>query len=680
MAQDYKAFISYTHTDERWAGWLQRSLERYRVPANLKRQGTDELVPNRLHPIFRDRDELASASDLSESIRSALDRAGALIVVCSPYAAQSNWVNEEIRYFQSLNRSNRIFCLIVSGSTKRDAPDCAFPTALLQSEDGLPLPEPLAADLRERGDGKRNAMLKIAAGLIGVGIDDLKQRDAQHRLRVRGAITVASLLIAVTTIGFAIAAQLAREEADLRRIQAENLISFMLGDLRTKLESAGRLDLLDSVGDGAIEYFAVMGDRGTEQEIYSRAIALRQIGEVRFRQGQLVGALEAFEESRNIAETLAGSNPENNQYLFELGQSEFWVGHTALERSELDQTDISFTKYMEISKQLLDAEPENPEYQLELSYAYSNLGTLGVARRELQRALEYFQRSNDLNEKLVAAAPADLGLKDDLALGYSWVGATQLELGHIEESKKAYLLAFNILLELRGISEHRLYSEHFGELAYLLGNVFLNQGNLTEAVSFFDVALDVFTELVAHDPDNAIWRGDRGVSAYHQAEVLLLNDEHDSAREILEQAIDDFMLSVAADPGDVRAVENLALAERLLALLVIEDSIEEALDLSSRAHSRIGEAIDTGTVKPRTVLSSAIVSETHGRILHQAGEDEAADSTWRQALELLTAKGDSGLVQLAVQKQLVIHLQGEDAAAERAAQLAKAGFNDPRFR
>ena len=31
----YRAFISYSHSDERWAGWLHRALESYRVPRRL---------------------------------------------------------------------------------------------------------------------------------------------------------------------------------------------------------------------------------------------------------------------------------------------------------------------------------------------------------------------------------------------------------------------------------------------------------------------------------------------------------------------------------------------------------------------------------------------------------------------------------------------------------------------
>ena len=69
----YKAFISYSHRDERWAAWLHRALESYRIPRKLvgKKYDADE-VPARIRPVFRDRDELPSATDLSSSVKQAL--------------------------------------------------------------------------------------------------------------------------------------------------------------------------------------------------------------------------------------------------------------------------------------------------------------------------------------------------------------------------------------------------------------------------------------------------------------------------------------------------------------------------------------------------------------------------------------------------------------------------------
>ena len=66
-------------------------------------------VPKRIAPIFRDRDELPSATDLGSLINAALASSECQIVICSPQAATSKWVNEEILAFKRLGREDRIW-------------------------------------------------------------------------------------------------------------------------------------------------------------------------------------------------------------------------------------------------------------------------------------------------------------------------------------------------------------------------------------------------------------------------------------------------------------------------------------------------------------------------------------------------------------------------------------------
>ena len=72
-------------------------------------------MPARLYPIFRDRDELAGAAQLGPLIEQALTDSSHLIVLCSPHAVRSRWVNEEIRMFKSMGKSDRVLCLVLSG-------------------------------------------------------------------------------------------------------------------------------------------------------------------------------------------------------------------------------------------------------------------------------------------------------------------------------------------------------------------------------------------------------------------------------------------------------------------------------------------------------------------------------------------------------------------------------------
>jgi MTH538 TIR-like domain (DUF1863) len=94
----FAAFISYTRADEMFARTLHRRLESYFVPKSA-RDGLPLARSKMFRPIFRDQDEFAASSDLGASIRHALNRSDALIVISSSNASRSQWVHEEIAHF-----------------------------------------------------------------------------------------------------------------------------------------------------------------------------------------------------------------------------------------------------------------------------------------------------------------------------------------------------------------------------------------------------------------------------------------------------------------------------------------------------------------------------------------------------------------------------------------------------
>jgi WD40 repeat protein len=204
----YWAFLSYSQRDKQWSDWLRRSIENYRVPRRLGgRQSRDGAVPRRLFPVFRDREELPTSANLGSNIEEALRASRYLIVVCSPNGAASRWVNEEIRAFKAMGREDRVLAVIVDGEPNAsDQPDSGvpecFPKAIryrigAEGELTQERTEPIAADVRPDKDGRDNARLKILAGLLGVGFDELRQRDrARHRRRLILAAAAAMGIIA----------------------------------------------------------------------------------------------------------------------------------------------------------------------------------------------------------------------------------------------------------------------------------------------------------------------------------------------------------------------------------------------------------------------------------------------------------------------------------------------------
>ena len=214
----YWAFISYSHSDKSWADWLHKSLENYPMPRDLvgKPSPADAPIPKRFIPVFRDREELPTATDLGAIIAKALRHARFLVVICSPRSAKSQWVEQEIVHYKRLHGEDRVLCLIVDGEPWASdckpgftADDECFPRAVryrlsAAGEVSDERTEPIAADAREGKDGKENAVIKLMAGLLGVGFDDLRRREqAYQRQRVRRfqmlAATFGVLLLAAIT-------------------------------------------------------------------------------------------------------------------------------------------------------------------------------------------------------------------------------------------------------------------------------------------------------------------------------------------------------------------------------------------------------------------------------------------------------------------------------------------------
>ena len=204
----YRAFISYSHRDSQVARWLHRAIETHAVPAALVGRMTDHgPIPKWIRPVFRDEDELAGAAELGPELQSALSGSAALVVICSPAAAKSKWVDHEIRYYKTVNPTRPVLAVIVEGEPQSEQ-EC-FPEALrwTAGHDGTLVFnedfEPLAPDLQKQD--RHSVKLKLIAGLLGVGFDDLVRRDLKRtrRLMVMFGSLATAIIAALTVLSVA---------------------------------------------------------------------------------------------------------------------------------------------------------------------------------------------------------------------------------------------------------------------------------------------------------------------------------------------------------------------------------------------------------------------------------------------------------------------------------------------
>jgi hypothetical protein len=293
----YHAFISHRPADNcaegrRWADWLRHSLESVEVPGDVAGRRTPAgPIPSRLFPVFVSDDE-----DLTPAAREAIEQSRVMIVVCSPGAAQSTRVIEEIRLFKKTGR-DRLLALIVAGDPdgRVAAGDC-FPETLKYevTKDGKVDREwrlrPLAVDVRTDGRGEGfttaaalgaaleaggdlaageirvrvsdyaakldAARVRIVAGVLGVPPGELEKRDHGAQLsKLRSGRLRAVFAALVFALLAAAAGYFAWREIDRRqslvqaRSRSDELIGSIQHEMREKLEPIGQLALLAEVNE-----------------------------------------------------------------------------------------------------------------------------------------------------------------------------------------------------------------------------------------------------------------------------------------------------------------------------------------------------------------------------------------------------------------------------------------------
>ena len=197
MAQEkeYFAFISYKREDEKWAKWLANELEHYHLPTTLN--GKD--LPKNLRPVFRDVDELA-AGNLPKQIYHALSNSKNLIVICSPRSAKSEWVDKEIDDFIKIKgrKADNIYPFIIDGIPfSKDADKECFPEKLRNLPESE---ERLGGNINDQG-GRSAAVVKIIAGMLGIGFDSLWQKYEREQRKRRYMVIAASLLFSLMSLG-----------------------------------------------------------------------------------------------------------------------------------------------------------------------------------------------------------------------------------------------------------------------------------------------------------------------------------------------------------------------------------------------------------------------------------------------------------------------------------------------
>ncbi|MBT8471602.1 MAG: tetratricopeptide repeat protein, partial [Marinicaulis sp.] len=592
----------------------------------------------------------------------------------------------------------RIRAVIVGGEPFSDDPDTeCFPEALRFKFDDVgemtgEHAEPIAADLRKGGDGKKYAISKLVAGLTGAKLDDLIQREqARRNQRMRamaagfGAVAVAMGALAfdamrqrdVARVADAEAVK-ARDDALVARSEAEDEIEFMLTDLRKKLDAVGRLDILDTVGERALGYYAKRDlSSASPDELGRRARAQLLVGEVDNLRGDLDAALEAYTAAANTTEEQLRRDPDNPDRIFDHSQSVFWVGYIAWQRGDANTARRYWTQYYDQAKRLIEIDPGNDDFQAELEYSYSNLGTLEMDQGNAAEAEEWFRKSLGVSKALAEKYPGAVNRQIAAGQSYSWLAEALYHQAKIREAREARESELAIYEAVQAGTETDATLGNNESIArYSYADILLSEGRIDRAIDEAQLASALADRLFNADPKN-LHLADRAVLARSiLGEALTHTGDYVNASSNLTTAVTIADRLIAEDPTNLRWRGKVAaLPELQLAILAErQDRLEEAAEKIDPLLLRLRPLVEEGA-SDVAVLRIYLTS-----LACQARINDDFTDNWATIVSFL-----AGDIQKHGPKTLTLAIEAHaqmgqhELASDLSQSLHKPGFRHPEF-
>ncbi|BCW88879.1 hypothetical protein sos41_20230 [Alphaproteobacteria bacterium SO-S41] len=645
QALKYRAFISYRHKDKLWGDWLHKALESYRVPRELVgTPGKDGPIPQRIAPVFRDREDLAASVDLGTDIRNAIAASANLVVICSPGAVASKFVADEIIEFKRLGRSDRIFAIIVEGEPNAADPalEC-FPDALkfhLAPDGTLSTnrTEPIAADAREHADGKENAKLKLIAGLLGVGFDQLRRRELEaQRRRFRRFISVAATLVvifaglagAAVWFGYRAEAERVRAEDNLDKARktANGVVSDLAGEFR---DAAGmQASLGRKILDRAKLLMDELGSQGemTEARLRDRGKALGMLGRAVLDIGQIAPAETSLKESLRIWENVLALHSGDATAISEAAKAEHYLSWSAAARGDLAEERRLATKARDRVAPLVAA-PDGTIDPIVLAEALEIAVVLDPAVTSADRAAKLTR---------LIALREDMALKDDkgdaairLTANYRFASQAASAGGDLakalEFDNKGIALAEKLVAadpyDMR--RQGNLASQYMGSAveAFQRSEVILTKSRLKQAI-------DILERLIAIDPTNGQYRQLAASSLAMVNAIANLEGDTPGQEDSLQRVITTWRGLVQVDPRNVEA--RVELAGSLGQLANFYDGADRVPEQIAVLREQLKETEDTVALASNPETLAAEVDA----LIDLAYAVQSQDYTSEEAMQLL---------------------------------------------
>jgi tetratricopeptide (TPR) repeat protein len=293
------------------------------------------------------------------------------------------------------------------------------------------------------------------------------------------------------------------------------LVNYLLYDGFDRLVALGRLPLV-KLALGAVRSWLERhpGTLAEEGEwLREQGALLEREGNVSIAQGDLAGALSAYQELQAIAQRLAESDPSNSDWQRNLSVSHDKVGDALQAQGDLAGALSAYRESLAIRKRLAESDRSNAGWQRDLSVSDSKVGDVLQAQGDLAGALSAYWESLAIDQRLAESYRTNAEWQRDLSVSHSKVGDVLEAQGDLAGALSAYRESLAIVQRLAESDRSNAgWQRDLSLTLTVLAELHEQQSELSEALPLAEASLAIDERLAALDRTNVMWQKDVAIS------------------------------------------------------------------------------------------------------------------------------------------------------------------------
>ncbi len=376
--------------------------------------------------------------------------------------------------------------------------------------DRYPTAKELADDLRRFQTGQ----------LVGAHRYSRRQLLWRWVKRHRGAVAVATIaLVTLATVGVVSLRRIfaeqrrteeARAVAEKNRADAEELVNFVLVDVRDRLETIGQSQLLEDATRTTSEYYATT-EIDDANAGHLKLTAFLNLGDLLDTRGDQEGAMAQYRAALSLAEDMFAADPIVPDRFNEMNIAQSRIGNLLKESGDLDGALAAYRRALLIAWMFAAIWPEDLDAIESLAIGHDKVGEVLRRKKDLDGAVDAYQRSLVWRRKLIAREPGTARFRRGIAISNQRLGDVHILRDQpvpAEAYYRASLAGFEELLASE--PENLLHRQSHAMAVGKLANAKLGLKDFDAAIGGFSQALKEAEQIAVGDRANLEFQWDVG--------------------------------------------------------------------------------------------------------------------------------------------------------------------------